>query len=364
MATALFVYLSIVFTLPLSCKVYLNSKIPKNLPIILVIVLISLVIGCRYQVGTDWDSYREFYEYVKKYGLSGMGGYADFEPIYYILNWLISLLGLPYQALFAIVMMIHLFLLYNLLSKYPSVLPFGLFFYVTFVFTTTLNIQRQTLAFCIFLFSLRYFVRGSFIKYFLCILIAIGFHYSSAILLFAYLLRFNLFKILNNRFWVFCMYFASFLLFNYLLDLLYYLFDSILSFDKYTRNLQMVGDWNMEVGSGLGILATYIIDCLIIIYSTKLSSLYKEYHFNLLFRLFIVGVLFSNIVGIDVFLSRVPFALESLRFLMLSFLVYYLLHTRITFHYVLGIMLMILPIGMFVVSILNGNSGCSPFQFS
>lgn len=363
MTIAFIVYLSILFVLPYSSKIYVNSRVLHNLPIIFAITLISVIIGCRYQVGTDWENYRGFYEYVNKVGLSGMG-YAGFEPLYFILNWLISLLCLPYQALFIVVMMIHLFLLYNSFNRYRFLLPLGLFFYIALTFTTTLNIQRQTLSFCVFLFSLRYFLQGNVVKYNLCILIAIGLHYSSIILLFAYFLRFNIFRFLNNRFWLFCLYFVSFLVFNYLIDLLYLLFDSIVSFDKYTRNLQAVGNLDMDVGSGLGIIAYYIIDCIIIFYSAKLSEVYKKYHFYLLFRLFVAGILFSNIVGIDVFLSRVPYALESLRFLMLSFLVYYLLNTRVSFNYVLGLTLMILSVGLFVVGISNGNSGCSPFQFS
>lgn len=361
MILALYIYLSILFSLPLCGSLAWASR-NKSLLAYLIIFFISIVIGLRYDVGTDWENYREYYEYVGKFGIDGLFN-TDMEPLYFCLNWSLNFFALPYQFLFIVIMVLHLGLLYKSFSDYRFLLPFGLFLYVTFLFTTSLNIQRQTLSFCIFVFSLRYLLRGDCVKYYVCILFAIGFHYSSIVLLFAYFLRFNIFRFLNNRLFVLCAYVLSFFLFNFLLDFIYLFFEMFISNAKYTRNLSALGNANMEVSSGLGMLLYYIIDLVLIVYSSKLSVLYKKYGFEVLFRIFVCGILLSNIFGVDVFLSRVPFALENLRFLLLSFLLYYLLHSRLLFNHLLAYSILIICGSMYVMGILHGSSGSSPFQF-
>lgn len=361
MILAIYIYLSILFFLPL-CGTLTWANRNKSLVACLIIGLISILVGLRYNVGTDWDNYVEYYEYVGTLGIDWLFD-TDMEPLYFCLNWFLNSLALPYHFLFMLIMALHLGLLYKSLSNYRFLLSLGLFLYVTFLFTTSLNIQRQTLSFCIFFFSLRYLLRGESLKYYVCILFAIGFHYSSIVLLFAYFLRFNIFRFLNNRLIVLCLYILSFFVFNYLLDFIYFFFEMFISNDKYIRNLSALGNANMDVSSGLGILLYYIIDLVLIVFSSKLSIIYKKYGYEILFRIFVCGILLSNIFGVDVFLSRVPFALENLRFLLLSFLLYYLLYSRVLFNRLLAYFLLIISVGMYIVGILHGNSGCSPFQF-
>lgn len=361
MILALSIYISILFSLPL-CGTLTWDNRNKSLLAYLIISLISIVVGLRYDVGTDWENYKEYYEYVGKFGFDGLFK-TDMEPLYFCLNWLLNFFALPYQFLFIVIMALHLGMLYKSLSDYRFLLPWALFLYVTFIFTSSLNIQRQTLSFCIFVFSLRYLLRGESIKYYVCALFAIGFHYSSIILLCVYFLRFNIFRFLNNRLIVLCAYALSFFLLDFLLDFIYSFFEMFISNAKYTRNLSTLGNANMVVSSGLGMLLYYIIDIVLIIYSSKLSILYRKYGFEVLFRMFICGVLLSNIFGIDVFLSRVPFALENLRFLLLAFLLFHLLRSRLLLNHLLAYSILIICGSMYVMGILHGSSGSSPFQF-
>lgn len=330
------------------------------------IVLVSLLMGFRYQVGTDWEVYLSYYIDIKNFGISWQAiRTSTLEPLYLLLNLCVTSLQVPYQIFFALVMFLHLILLYKSFDKYVFLLPLGIFFYVTTVFTTSLNIQRQTLSFCVFLFALRYILEGNFLKYACYILMASLFHYSAILLFPIYFLRLNWFRFLDRIWMQLLLYGVSFFLFDYFLEWIMNFVLQYVSNAKYLNNLQALGNWDMGVSSGLGILATHAIDVLLIFFSKALGKRYGDYGFNKLFRIFLVGICLSNAFGNDVFLSRVPFAMESLRFLMLAFLLYYLLNIKKkAWSCVLGSMILFLYLGMFLVSIYNGSSGSSPFQFA
>ena len=113
---------------------------------------------------------------------------------------------------------------------------------------------------------------------------------------------------------------------------------------KQLSTLQMVGSWNMDVSSGLGVLVYMLIDFIIILYYSEIKKYYSEVKDLIIFyRLFIIGVILSNLFHLDVFLSRIPLALESLRFVMLSFLLFYLLRKQTCIHnYILGLGIIII----------------------
>lgn len=329
------------------------------------VVFISLLMGFRYQVGTDWEQYLAYYLDVLHYGMSWQEiTESRMEPLYGILNVYSAFFNLPYQIFFALIMFLHLILLYKSFDQYVFLLPYGLFFYITTFFFFSLNGQRQSLAICVFFFSLRYILRKDILRYTCCILVAFLIHYSSVILFPVYFLYLEIMKFLDRGGILLLLYGVSFLLFDYLLSFIVEVMSMYVTNAKYLKNLSILGNWDMEVSSGLGILATHCVDILLIVYSKKLRVAFQSNHFSLLFRIFIVGAVASNIFGNDVFLSRLPFAMESLRFLMLAFWVYYLWNiNKSRFNLYLGFALIFLYLGMFGVSIYNGAAGCSPFQF-
>jgi hypothetical protein len=337
----------------------------RSLFVLFPIVAISIIAGFRYQVGTDWESYCYAYEQALISRLSFEAIMTStMEPLYIILNVVVAFLQIPYQFFFAVVMLIHLLFLYKSFKDYVWLLPLGLFFYFVSVFTTSLNIQRQTLSFCIFLFAINYYRNGNFMKYIVTVLIASCFHYSSLILFPVFFLRCKCFSFLNNRFIGISLYLISFLLFEYVLNLINITLTGFVTNAKYLSNMSFLGNTDMEVNSGLGILIFHLIDLLIIMYSVKLSKYFECVNFKYIYRAFIIGVILANIFGNDLFLSRVPFALENLRFLMLAFLTYYMLKRKTTLSYLCALSLITINLCTFIMAILNGHSGCSPYQFA
>ncbi len=338
----------------------------KRADILIPVLLVSLLMGFRYQVGTDWKQYQSIYINVLHFGMSWQEiADSTMEPLYWILNVCIASFDLPYQLFFAVIMFLHLILLYKSFDRYVFLLPWGLFFYFTTVFTTSLNIHRQTLSFCIFLYALKFVIDRNFLKYFLWIGVAALIHYSSLILFPVYFLSVRGMRFLDNKYVMLLLYGLSFFLFEYFLNFITDILSLYIVNAKYLQNLSVLGNREMEVSSGLGILSTYVVDIVLILYSKRLSKVFGRYRFNVLFRIFFVGICLANAFGIDVFLSRVPFALESLRFLMLAYLVYYLFGIkRSVFGYSLGGVIVLLYLMMFLAGIYNGHSGCSPFQFA
>lgn len=338
----------------------------NNAYFLLPIVIISLIMGFRFQVGTDWETYKGYYEDFLKGGMSWESiKYSTLEPLYLILNKTIALFNIRYQGFFTIIMSLHLILLYKSFDRYSFLLPLGLFFYITTFFFMSLNIQRQTLAICIFFFSLRYIFDRKFLKYCICISIATLIHYSSIILFPVYFLSSHFFNFLNRRWLLITLYVCSFYAFNVILNWISSFVINYVANGKYLLNLNALGNVNMGVSSGIGILVTHMIDVILIWYSPKLNSIYKDYNFNILFRIYFIGVCLSNAFGIDEFLSRLPLAMESLRFVILAFLIQYLMKgNKKIISYCAGCCILVLYFLMFIVSIKNGAAGCSPFMFA
>ena len=100
---------------------------------------------------------------------------------------------------------------------------------------------------------------------------------------------------------------------------------SIFLTGKYLYYVDSIESWEMGIGSGLGILSMHIVDLILIFSSGFLCKYFKEYRYDIYFRTFYVGSLFANIAGTNMVLSRFPFCFTSIRFVLLSFLTYYMI---------------------------------------
>ena len=341
------------------------AKINK-IGVVVSVILVSLVAGFRYNVGTDWEAYRTYYENILRYGMSWMEiTTSSMEPLYLLLNKFIAFCGASYQFFFTIIMLLHLVLLYKSFDQYLFLLPWGLFFYVTMFFCMSLNIQRQTLSICVFMYSLRFILCRNFYKYCICIIVAGLIHYSSFILFPVYFLSMGVFRFLDKRVVQLGLYLCSFFVFKYVLVFIELFVSNFIVNAKYLYNISALGSVNMEISSGLGVLVTILIDIILILYSKRLSIVYSDYKFNVIFRVYFVGAVMSNIFGLDMFLSRLFLAMECLRFLILAFFVYYLMRIKRTeLTYVCGCSIILLYLLMYFVGIYNGHSGCAPYQFA
>lgn len=329
------------------------------------ILIVSIIMGLRYDVGTDWMNYKNAYEEIRDVGIN-FNSYGGFEPLYVLLNAVVGIFNLPYQWFFFIQMCLMLFIAYKGFEPYKFILHFIVLFFVSTLFLNSLNAQRQIISVYLFFFAIRYIKSREFWKYCVCALAATLFHKSSIILFPVYAISSSLFSFLDKRWTQIFLYVLSLTVFKLAVPWIIELIAKLVIGDvRYSRNIDSLGTWNLELNSGLGVLLIYVIDIVIIMFSKKLSETYNKYDFRLLFRIYFIGVLLSNMFQLDVFLSRIPLALESVRVIVMGFLIHYLLYiNRTTFNYCLSLALSLLMIVFYFMTISNGGAGCSPFQFN
>lgn len=372
MLLSLIVYTTSLALLYGGAYVYVHSKrslmykpVLSATEIVLPILIVSIIMGLRYNVGTDWINYKDAYEEIRDTGANyiSSGGY---EPLYILLNAIVGAFNLPYQCFFILQMFLMLYIAYKGFEPYKFILHYTVFFFVTTFFLDSLNIQRQSISVYIFIFAIRYINSKEFGKYCLCIIIATLFHKSAVILFPVYAFRSSIFSFLDKRYVQILFFILSLTVLQFAIPWIIELISRFVIGDiRYSRNIDSLGTWDLELNSGLGVLLIYAIDVIIILFSKRLCETYSKYNFNVIFRIYFVGVLLSNMFHLDVFLSRLPLALESVRIIILGFLIHYLWHSNKTiFNYCLGIIISLSILGFYFLTILNGGAGCSPFQFS
>jgi len=143
-----------------------------------------LVSALRYNVGTDYLSYRYLFTAIN----TGMR-YREIEPIYLLLNKIVYWLGGNSQWVFAVCAAIIVYLI--AISSFDESSSPG-FSLVLFVLTNyyfySLNAVRQMTGMAFLVFSIRYIRKRELFKFSIFVFIAAGFHSSCLVFLIAYLL--------------------------------------------------------------------------------------------------------------------------------------------------------------------------------
>lgn len=333
-----------------------------NVTIWLAVIPFMLIMGLRYNVGVDYMSYLQHYE-----DLIDFREAIEFEPLYEFINVFLAGCKVHFSVLFIITVFIGILFFYLIFVRKRYLLPFAiLFYFLTSKIFVDLNIIRHAIATMIFIYSIRYIQEGRFWRYSLFLVLACGFHYS-CILLFPVWFLGN-----NRRLWIdrkyCCLFLFGITLFlgaGILNSMMEYLIEGF-QFLRYSNYVYTVEDWEMEVGSGLGIILLHILDFCIILLSMWLNRWVNDKNFTVYFRIFFTGVLLANIFGLNVVLSRIAFPLVSVRFIVLAYIFYYLVHRwkilSMSYRCICGFVFFSYLV-LFIANIASGANKCSPFQF-
>lgn len=356
MFAAYLVYISILLILIFGF--YFDSR-PRHIGGWLALIIVSLLLGFRYNVGIDYETYLECYLYTYYTGTPS----SSFEFGYTFLNNICARCNLHPGLFFSLIVFLQLTPIYLALRGNRRLLIYAFVFYIlTGTLFGALNIQRQALSLSIFIYALQYIQKRNLIKYLICILVATSIHYSSLILVpaywFPYIQRFKLFEkpVIQLVLYWFVVYFSD-LLFDKLLNST----ESLLSQTIYFNYVPNLGDRLMKVNSGIGIIFFILVDSVIILYSKKIGESFEN--FRTYYPIFFIGIILSRIFGIDMLLSRIPYCFVSLRFICVSLLLMYLMSRKKLGSTILYLSIMILFVAIFVVDIFNGSSGCAPYEF-
>ncbi|MBE6236649.1 MAG: EpsG family protein [Bacteroidales bacterium] len=148
--------------------------------IVSAIAVYSVVFGLRSGVGMDFWSYKRWYDDA----LLGIGSYDHLEPGFRFLMDICAAASLPFSFFLGVVAFIQLLLVFLAVRPFRDAYPFlALVFMLGGIWLSYANGLRQQLAFCIFAYSVHFIADRKWIRYYLCIALAIMFHTSAVFLL-------------------------------------------------------------------------------------------------------------------------------------------------------------------------------------
>lgn len=262
------------------------SKNYKRTALFSVFVFLSLFVGLRYKVGTDYENYVAIYNTDTSWLEGGFRYYAE---------WLYDRhLGVTYMFL-GIAIVTYGFMFGGLYFMKEANLQFSIIMLSFFTLSFTCNGIRQALAVAIFLFSYQFIKSRRIIPYVLCILLATLFHASALLLLPLY---FFLCKNLPKKIYL-AVYLLSFAFIFMNLETLVSPFTSFLSHEE--RYLHYVENRGRDSGYlSIGVLAQIFIYFVIFVYALNVK--FEKRH-TILFNLFLLCCIFMNMrVGAPLFI--------------------------------------------------------------
>lgn len=136
-----------------------------------------IISAIRYNVGTDY-----FYTYVPQFEAIIQGKNATYELGFTLINKFILLFSNDYAGVFIITSFIFCFFIYKSIYEQSEDICYSIILLmVTTSYFISLNIVRQCIGIAIFLYAIKYIKQNNFIRYLICIFIAITIHTSSII---------------------------------------------------------------------------------------------------------------------------------------------------------------------------------------
>lgn len=326
------------------------------------LLLISFVVGFRYNVGVDWEGYtNDFDTFVKFPNLA----YSDqyFEYAYFVINKIIANSGLSYEWMFFTVAFISWFFVFKSVPK--LLLPLFLtFIFFDEVFFSSMNGVRQFAAISVWLFASKFIISKDLKKYLFFIVLASLFHTSALILIPFYFIPYHK---LNKRSPWLILFILTFLIgaSPIFLDLskkaVLFIGDKVDFIGTYTRYSDSEHfSINQETQTGLGFTFKILVNLFIILISGRVLEKYPET--KTYFVLFFIGAILFNLTYNIQILGRINSYFLIFRPFILAVAVYYFWAHRKYRIFVIGFVALYFLI--FLSAIYNSSNMSSPFQFS
>lgn len=330
--------------------------------IVFSILIFSIIFGMRYGVGTDYFSYLDFFR-------EG-SGIIRTDIGFKIIRDFLSSIGMHYTVYFSILAFLQiLFFMYAFRNERY------LYAYLIFIlFTggyviTWMNVIRQSIAACIFIYSLEYIERKKIFLYAIWIFIASLFHLSAAFLIILYPFFMNGGNYFKNQIFQFVVFFTAVISYyiginlEKLIGSILELFAPLLGYGGYLLT-GSIFNRQTEGNTGLGFLLILIIDIIIIGYSGKMSSFYNSKRFNILYNLYFLGAIARVLFAGSFILLRPFLYFIYLKMVIAAYLFYYLYkNLKIPHNLLFFMLLLMLYLLNFIPYIVFGEQYKSAFSF-
>lgn len=200
---------------------FLTKKLDRNYLFFLFSLIISSFLIFRFGIGVDYFGYYEIYTVYKK-------TYSFYtEPIFALCNYIFNNLGLSFSFFMSFISFLMISFTLHTINTFSENKIFTLFLFFTLYYSVYYESAIRA-GFVISLFIYAYFNflrRGKLKRYYLFILIAMGFHYTAIVLLLVpFLIK------INSRFFVkYKNFLVLFLLFFILSFFLQKIFSSLVT---------------------------------------------------------------------------------------------------------------------------------------
>lgn len=358
-----FIYTLLVFLVIVSAKFYEQwlekNKITSLLASVIILLGASVIIGCRYEVGTDWSNYKAIYESFLGTSISPITfdiGFSGFlEPFFVIYTNLVATTGLSYQFYFTFTYFLMFLCLFQAFRLFPQYLLWGVFFYMTSRFLVSLNILRQYMAVMLLLYTIPFCIENKKIKFGIGFLGSIMFHYSCILSTLIYVLKFKVFKFLESKIISTTLVLTSFFFKNIIVRIV----ESIIPFmgnEKYMGTMETLDANHADDATGLGAIYIALFSFFVIYYSDKIEGKYK-----FLYKAYLIGTILTINFTTSVYLGRVAICLTMLQIFILPFIFTYIYRKGNLMDRTIGLMVIMITILQFYMPIANPNTNYAPF---
>ena len=318
------------------------------------IVIFSLVVGLRWNVGTDYPAYYDL--------IMGFNTYdTSFDRLEFIPRCTINIIqkyNLPFYTWFILMAAIQMFFLQKTFSKELKIfVVWGMFFYLAGQLSLSMNIIRQATALTIVLYAYTHIAQKDYRKYTIWIIIASLFHTTALLgipILFLKKVKFTISPLIQIGIVVFFYVFGEYLI-NYIVNSLSAYSNSI----AYLSKTQSIEDNALIIkqGSGLGVIFNYTRYFILILYSKQLSQEYKKYGFDIFYTISFIGICLYKSTMYDMYLSRINMYFSIASIVCLSMLMVHLWEQKHNvIHQLIMIGLTLAQVGLLLYTIINGNS--------
>lgn len=289
------------------------------------LLLFAVIFGMRYNVGVDHLDYLQNYK---------TENFHNYDLIFKWISQRCVEYDLHYTFYFGILAFIPVFLLFYTFKDERYLFPYLAFVLFTGqYFWHWMNVIRQDIAACIFLYASRYIADKKFWKYFICYLLACGFHRTAILLLPIYpILRGgrDFFKniplqlgLLLTVSVVAILEYDLVSFFNVYIEQ----FKEQLNYRRYSE--EILYGFTEITRTGFRFYCFLIIDIIIILYSKKLKNYYKTAAFKVFYNLYYFGAITQILFTTNLVLAR-PFRYFRYFMLVISAQLLYFLYNKRT----------------------------------
>lgn len=295
------------------------------------IVLFTLVFGMRYGVGIDYNNYMDIYEETTYDSYQELLDVRNLEYGFAFLIYLCHYFQAPVYVLFTICAFIQIFLLYKTFKEEGDVL---IYIYATLILTgfcmyNFMNIIRHDIAFCFFLYSLRYIRDNKPVKYWLCCILALGFHLSALILFPIYFIWIKR-KSYFNRPWLEVLFVLASFAGSFVVQWrdIMHKFDKLIVLLGYENYLEAAD--HLLVSSQIGYTRILILlaTLLIVLYSKRIKEYFNSDVFNMIYDMFLVGTCLGYIFMGSMMMGRMIVYFSHTQFIVWAYALSYLHKTK------------------------------------